>query len=211
MRPRPFDPAEVGSEDHSLDAVTMALQRYAANTDAPHDAQLTDRIRAAIAEEPVPRRSWLTAPGGGLGSGYGTRALALAGVVAATIVTAVAVGGLLDLARTIEPGATPPPLVSPSMTPAPTASPAESASPSPDGSASASPSVSAGAAQSHSPEESPSPSESDGGGNSGPGGGDGDSSGPGGGGGGGDSGSGSSGSGSSGSGSGGGSGSDEGD
>jgi uncharacterized membrane protein YgcG len=199
MRPQPFDPAEVGSEDHSLDAVTMALQRYAANTDAPHDAQLTDRIRAAIADEPLPRRGWLTAPGGGLGSGYWTRALALAGVVAATIVTAVAVGGLLDLARTIEPGATPPPLVSPSMAPTPTASPAASASPSPDGSASASPSVSAGAAQSHSPEDSPSPSESDGGGNSGPGGGDGDS------------GSGSSGSGSSGSGSEGGSGSDDGD
>jgi hypothetical protein len=209
MRPQPFDPAELGTDDHSLDAVTMAIERYAANTDAPHDPTLTSRIQAAIEAEPLPRRGWLTALTGGFEGGHGARALALAGVAAAAIVTAVAVGGLLDLARTIEPGATPPPLVSPSIEPTPSVSPSPSPSASPTGSPSASASASADAGQPETPGASPSPSES-GGDNSGPGGGGGDNSGPGGGGGD-DSGSGSSGSGSGGSGSGSGSGSDDGE
>jgi hypothetical protein len=180
MRPDPFDPAEVGVDDHELDAVTMALERYAANTDAVHDPELVARIQAAVDAEPLPRRGWLASLTGGFrGGGVGARALALAGIAAAAIVTAVAVGGLLDLARTVEPGDAASPVVSPSVAPMPTESPSPSNSASPTASPSTSQSPTPSASPSGGGDETASPSASDGSGNSGPGGGGGDNSGPG--------------------------------
>jgi hypothetical protein len=177
MRPQPFDPSELGIDDHSLDAVTMALERYAAGADPVHDQALTARIRSAIDAEPLPRRGWLPSLAALVGRGSaGGRALALAGVAAAAIAVAVAVGGLLDLARTIEPGATPIPVISPSIEQSPSVPPSPSASELSSPTPSPSPSASGSASASDSPDESASPSESD---SSGPGGGGGDNSGPG--------------------------------
>jgi hypothetical protein len=168
MSPQPFDPSELGADDHSLDEVAVALERYATASDQVAPPGLTGRVATAVEAEPLPRRSWLHSFGGGWMAGGGTRAMGIVTLAAAAVLIAIAVGGVVDLARRTNVGGTPPPVVSPSMsvTPSPSATDEGSGSPS------SSPSPSAAATATDDDDD-----------NSGPGGGGGDdSSGPGGGG-----------------------------
>jgi hypothetical protein len=178
MSPQPFDPSELGLDDHELDDVAAALERYATGSEQVAPPGLVGRVTAAIDSEPVPRRGWLARLGGGWAGRSGTRAMGILTLAAAAVLIAVAAGGVIDLARRTNVGATPPPVVSPSM-------PSPSLAPSPSSVATPSSSASGDASQTASPSPSPSATASgtEDDDNSGPGGGGGgDNSGPGGGG-----------------------------
>lgn len=138
MSGRPFDPSELDQPVEGIDQPISELERYATSTATNAPRGFSDRVMAAIEAEPAPRRgpiAWLLTPP--VTSG-GMQRFARAGIMAATLVLAVAgalfAGQLASLLRDIGSGATP--------TPSPTPSVTESVSPSPSPSLDASPSVS---------------------------------------------------------------------
>lgn len=138
MSGRPFDPSELDQPVEGIDQPISELERYVTSTATSAPRGLSERVMAAIEDEPAPRRgpiAWLLTPP--VTSG-GMQRFARAGVMAATLVLAVAgalfVGQLASLVRDIGSGGTP--------TPSPTPSVTESVSPSPSPSLDASPSVS---------------------------------------------------------------------
>jgi hypothetical protein len=182
MSRNPYGPDELDREDASLDRVADQLERYASERSTEPPMDLASRIMATIDDEPDPARGWWTSFLSGL-EAWRTpaRALAVAAVVVAAVVSAIAFGELAERARQDNVGSSPSPgLLTPSATPTatPTPSPAPTESPSP--SPSPSPTASPSASDDDDEIETPEPDESD---NSGPGGGgDSDNSGPGGGG-----------------------------
>jgi hypothetical protein len=170
MTPQQFDPSELGSDDHSLDEVAAALERYATASEQMAPPGLTSRVAAAIDADPLPRRGWRHSFGGGwLAGGGATRAMGVITLAAAALLIAIAVGGVIDLARRTDIGATPPPVVSPRIEPSPSISVSPPPSATDEASDSASPT----------PSPSATASETDDDDNSGPGGGGDDDSGPG--------------------------------
>lgn len=180
MSRNPYGSDELDREDASLDRVADRLERYASERRAEPPMDLASRIMATIDDEPDPARGWWTSFMSGL-EAWRTpaRALAVAAVVVAAVVSAIAFGELAGRARQDNVGSSPSPgLLTPRPTPTPTPTPTQSPSPSP----SPSPSLTASPSTSDDDDEieTPEPDESD---NSGPGGGgDSDNSGPGGGG-----------------------------
>ena len=179
---RRFHPAEVdvelGPESAELLATARDLESYAATGLAAPTVGFEDRVMAAIADEPMPRRAgggfiatvrdaWAIALGPGRPVALRAQALAmlLALAVAVGSVGSVAVGGAARLLGDQGPG--PPTLPSPSVTP----SPSPSISPSPSLRPSASP------VETETAEPSGTDDHGGGSGNSGPGGGGSDDSG----------------------------------
>jgi uncharacterized membrane protein YgcG len=153
---RRFHPSELDieldAESAELLATARDLETYAATGLAGPTAGFEDRVMAAIADEPMPRRAgrgllatardaWAIAFGGG-------RPLALrAQAFAMLLALAIAVGSVGSVAvigasRLLLPDGTPPPaLPSPSPIPSPSVVPSPSPSPSPSASPSPSPTV----------------------------------------------------------------------
>lgn len=143
MTRRPFDPHELDQPPADADRAIADLGSYLVDTATGAPRGLEQRVMTALEQEPTPRRrvlAWLltpSTPGSGMGG------LARAGLLAATLVFAVAgalfAGQLADLLRDVGNGsptptesASPPP---PSESAAPSATTAEpSSSGSPDGS-----------------------------------------------------------------------------
>ncbi len=192
----PFDPRggrEGRDGPAGADPVIRELQAYAGLTagDQPHG--LADRVMAAVADEPTPRRGILAGllasleagPGGGM-----TRMVLVGATMVLAVLAVVAAGQLANLFPDPQIGPSPlpsvPESVAPSVTesPTPSPSPTERASRTPRPSPSDDESPEASGSPDDDETESPEPSDDD---NSGPGGGGGDddggNSGPGGGGG----------------------------
>jgi hypothetical protein len=138
MSRRPFDHEELDQPSRDADRSAAELERYAMTADADAPSGLTNRVMAAVEQESAPRRgflAWLGSPFAGIGPGR----LMRVGVVAATLVLAVAGalfgGRLAELVRDVGGNGTPTPSVS--------SSPAETNSVSPVPSPSAAPSSSA--------------------------------------------------------------------
>lgn len=144
MSRRPFDPNELDQPAASTDRAIPELERYAMDSDADGPPGLSDRVMAAIEQEPAPRRgflAWLTTPPS---SGGEPGRFIRVGAVAATLVLAVAgalfAGQLADLIRNVGSDATPTPSVAPSTSGSPSISPSPSLrvepspSPTPEGS-----------------------------------------------------------------------------
>ena len=140
MSRRPFDPEELDRRVTSEEGAITELERYAMASDSDAPRGLSERIMAAIEEEPAPRRgflAWLTGP---VSPGSGPGRFVRVGAVAATLVLAVAgalfAGQLADLVRDIGSGdASPTPTVSPSPSGAPSSLPSPSLSEAPTPSA----------------------------------------------------------------------------
>lgn len=186
----PRDPSEPGDLLEGSDPAIRELEAYASLTAAEHPHGLADRVMAAVADEPTPRRGFLAGLFASLQAGSEggmMRMVLVAGTMALAVLAVVAAGQLGSLFSDPQIGPSPlpsvmesaPPSVSESPTPSPTPSERPSRSPRPSPSDDESPEPSG------SPDdddgETPEPSDDD---NSGPGGGGGggDSSGPGGGG-----------------------------
>lgn len=188
---RRFDPAEVdvepGPESAELLATARDLESYAATGLAAPTVGFEDRVMAAIADEPMPRRAgggfiatirdaWAVAfaPGRPVALRAQAFALLLALAVAVGSVGSVAVVGAARLLG--DQGPVRPTVPSPSPTPTPSPS-VVTPSPSPSISPSPSPSPSASPVETETAEPSGTDDHGGGGsGNSGPGGGGGDDS-----------------------------------
>lgn len=188
MTRHPYGPDELDRVDPELDHIAEELERYAAARSAEPSLGLASRIRAAVDDEPEPRRAWWAAFGASVRGLRGpARAAAVMAMGVAVIVGALALGELAERARQDNVGTSPSPspIFTPSATPTRSPSPSDTPSPSPSPSPSASPSDEATvrpsptASDDDGEVETPEPSESD---HSGPGGGGDDNSGPGGGG-----------------------------
>ena len=69
MTREPFTPAELGTDDESLNAVAAELEDYAQLAHRAPSAMLVRSVMDAVEAEPAPRRGWwatLAAPGGTL-------------------------------------------------------------------------------------------------------------------------------------------------
>ncbi len=143
MTRRPFDPNELDQPSADADRAIGELESYLDDTAVGAPRGLEQRVMAAVEREPAPRRgflAWLLAPAG---PGGGTRRFARAGLLAATLVMAVAgalfAGQLADLVRNTGTGSPTPsqsvsPIPSESVAPSPTTSVEPSASGSPEAS-----------------------------------------------------------------------------
>lgn len=172
MTGRPFDPNELDQPSADADRSIAELESYLADTATGAPRGLEPRVMAAVEQEPAPRRgflAWLLTPPA---SGGGMRRFARAGLVAATLVMAVAgalfAGQLADLVRNVGNGSpTPTESVSPSpsesVAPSPTTTVDPSESGSPDASEDANQSPGATGTPEASEDETPeaSPDESD--------------------------------------------------
>jgi uncharacterized membrane protein YgcG len=188
MTRRPFDPRNDGGLGEA-DPVVRELETYAGLTAAEQPHGLADRVMAAVADEPTPRRGILagllasleSGPGGGM-----TRMVLVGATMALAVLAVVAFGQLANLFPDPQIGPSPLPSVPESVLPSTTETPTPSPSPSerPSRTPRPSPTDDESPEPSGSPDddgsESPEPSDDD---NSGPGGGDDDggNSGPGGG------------------------------
>jgi hypothetical protein len=172
MTHRPFDPNELDQPPADADRTIAELEGYLADTATGAPRGLEQRVMAAIEQEPAPRRgllAWLLTPPG---SKTGMRRFARAGLVAATLVIAVAgalfAGQLADLVRNVGSGSPTPvesvsPTPSESVMPSPTTSPKATSSSSPEASddvhptpaATGTPDASDGETPEASPEETP--------------------------------------------------------
>ena len=164
---RPFDPNELDQPSPDADRAITELEGYLADTATGAPRGLEQRVMAAVQQEPAPRRgllAWLLTPPA---SGSGARRFARAGLLAATLVIAVAgalfAGQLADLVRNVGSGSpTPTESVSPSpsesVAPTLTTSPELTSSASPlaseDANGSPEPSGAAGASGKETPEAS---------------------------------------------------------
>jgi uncharacterized membrane protein YgcG len=187
----PFDrPRDSRDLPESADPVIRELEAYTSLTAGEHPHGLTDRVMAAVADEPMPRRGFLAgllaSLDGGRGAGM-TRMVMVAGTMALAVLAVVLAGQLANLFGDQQIGPSPVPSVlesaPPLTTEPPSPSPTESPSARPSRTPRPSPSDAEAPEPSESPDddderETPEPSGSD---NSGPGGGDGGNSGPGGG------------------------------
>jgi uncharacterized membrane protein YgcG len=190
MNRRRFDAEEVGGLDHRALENAEALDRYATVMTEPPAPELADRVRAAVASAPPPRKRWLAflAAPFTAAAGPRMRAVAVVAVAALAVVSVMLAGQLGSALRFWNLGASPAPspIVEPSPTtsaiPDPTVEPSARSSPSPSASPSgsaaptaASPSVAPSAGlETPRPSETPRPTETPkptGSGNSGPGGG----------------------------------------
>ncbi len=141
MTRRPFDPGELDAPDAELGSVADALERYTKLTAGEVPPHIDDRVMAALADEPPPRRSALAAllaplswrPKGGM-----ARTFMVAATMALAILAVVAAGELASLIRNEQVGPSPVPAVSESPSATPSASP--TGSPTPSATASPSPS-----------------------------------------------------------------------
>jgi hypothetical protein len=170
MTRRPFDPDELDQPSADADRAVAELEGYMADSATGVPRGFEERVMAAIEREPAPRRgllSWLLAPSG---SGGGIGPFARAGLVAATLVIAVAgalfAGQLADLVRNVGSGSPTPvqsvaPSPSESAVPSPTTSPEPTPSGSPDASEDAQQSPGASGTPGGTPDESPEPSDDD--------------------------------------------------
>ena len=134
MTHRPFDPNELDQPTTDAGHAAAELESYLGDTATGAPRGLGQSVMAAIEQEPAPRRgflSWLMLPFGW----NGTRRVLRAGVLAATLVIAIAgailAGQLTGLIRNAGTGSpTPTESVSPapseSPIPTPTASPSRS-------------------------------------------------------------------------------------
>jgi hypothetical protein len=172
MTRRPFDPSELDQPSADADRTIAELESYLGDTATGAPRGLEQRVMAAVEQEPVPRRgflAWLLTPPA---SGAGARRFARAGLLAATLVIAVAgalfAGQLADLVRNVGSGSpTPTESVSPppsqSVAPGPTTSsePTPSSSPKASEDAHQSPEASgtSEASENETPEASPEQSD----------------------------------------------------
>lgn len=143
MTHRPFDPNELDQPATDADRTIVELENYLADTATGAPRGLGQRVMAAIEQEPAPRGgflSWLLTPSG---SNTGMRRFARAGVLAATLVVAIAgaifAGQLTGLVRNVGSGSPTPvesvsPTPSESVAPSPTTSPKATSSGSPQAS-----------------------------------------------------------------------------
>lgn len=143
MTRRPFNPDELDRPSDGADRTIAELESYLADTATGAPRGLEQRVMAAIEHEPAPRRgslAWLLTPSG---SSAGMRRFARAGLLAATLVVAVAgalfAGQLADLVRNVGSGSPTPvesvsPAPSESLLPSPTTSPEATSSGSPEAS-----------------------------------------------------------------------------
>lgn len=138
MTRRPFEPRELDQPDAGLDPVARELERYAGLTagEAPH--HLDDRVMAALADAPPPRRglvALLLAPFAMRPHGPRARAAMVAATMVLAIAAVAAAGELASLFRGDQVGPSPMPTVieSPSTEPShsPTESPTTPVTPSP--------------------------------------------------------------------------------
>ena len=111
MSRRPFDPSELDRPAEGTDQPVSELERYVASTATDAPRGLPERVMAAIEDEAAPRRgllAWLFTPSATAG---GMQRFARAGVLAATLVLAVAgalfAGQLAGLVRDFGGGETP--------------------------------------------------------------------------------------------------------
>lgn len=166
---RPFDTNELDQPSAEADHAVAELESYLADTATGAPRSLEQRVMAAIEQEPAPRRgplAWLLTPPA---PGGGTRRFARAGLLAATLVIAVAgalfAGQLADLVRNVGDGSPTPvestSLPSQSVAPSPTTSePTPSSSHDASGAASESPEASG--APEASEDETPEPTDESG-------------------------------------------------
>lgn len=168
MTRRPFDRGEVDQPLGDAERTVAELESYLADTAMGAPRGLHERVMAAIEHEPAPHRgflSWLVTPSG---SGVGMRRFVRAGLLAATLVMAVAgalfAGQLSGLIRNVGSGSPTPtetvsPLPSESVRPSSTTSDEASPSGSPEASqdthGSPGASKSAGASADETPDTSP--------------------------------------------------------
>jgi hypothetical protein len=171
MSRRPFDPSELDQPVTGIDQPISELERYVDSTATDAPRGLSDRVMAAIEHEPAPRRGLiaflLTPPA----AGGGMQRFARVGVMAATLVLAVAgalfAGQLASLVRDFGSGGTPTPSPSPSLTesvspsPSPSLDASPSALPSPSGDASSSAPATGSPQATPNGTEGPSESETD--------------------------------------------------
>jgi hypothetical protein len=146
MTRRPFDPRELDRRDADRDPVADELERYAGLTSGEAPRGLDERVMAALADEPPPRRGLATllfSPFLGLPRGGMARTALVAATMAVAILAVVAAGELAGLFRNDQVGPSPVPsfIESPSATPSPSAthSPTLPVTPSPSSSATHSP------------------------------------------------------------------------
>jgi hypothetical protein len=172
MTRRPFDPNELDQPSTEADRAVAGLESYLADTATRPPRGLDDRVMAAIEQEPAARRgflAWLLTPPA---SGGGMRGFARAGLLAATLVIAMAgalfAGQLADLVRNVGDGS-PHPVESASPSPSPPSvapSPTTSSEPAPSSSHEASGDASESPEASGTPEgsedETPEPSDDSG-------------------------------------------------
>lgn len=138
MTRRPFNPNELDQPSPDADRAIAEVEGYLADTAMGAPRGLEQRVMAAVEQEPVPRRgflAWLLMPPA---PGTGMRRFARAGLLAATLVMAVAgalfAGQLADLVRNVGSGSPTPvesisPAPSESLVPSPTIEPTLSGSP----------------------------------------------------------------------------------
>jgi hypothetical protein len=157
---RPFDPNELDQPSTDADRAIAELESYLADTATGAPRGLRERVMAAIEQEPAPRRgflSWLLTPSGANG---GLRRVARAGVLAATLVIAVAgallAGELTGFLRNVGSGS---PTPVESVSPAPSNSLVPGLTASPEATSSGSPEPSEDAPQSPGASETPEASE----------------------------------------------------
>ncbi len=139
----PFDPNELDQPSTDAGRAIAELDSYLADTATGAPRGLGERVMAAIEQEPVPHRgflSWLLMPAG---ANNGLRRVARAGVLAATLVVAIGgaifAGQLTGLIRNVGSGSPTPvesvsPAPSESLAPSPTATPEATSSGSPEAS-----------------------------------------------------------------------------
>lgn len=143
MTHRPFDPNELDEPQAGADRTIGELEGYLADTATGAPRGFEQRVMAAIEDEPAPRRgflAWLLTPSG---SNVGMRRFARAGLLAATLVMAVAgalfAGQLADLVRNVGSGSPTPvesvsPVPSDLLIPSQVTSPEATPSGAPEGS-----------------------------------------------------------------------------
>lgn len=143
MTRRPFDRGELDQPSADAERSVGELESYLADTAMGAPRGLEERVMAAIEHEPAPRRGLLASLLAPSGSGAGMRRLARAGLLAATLVLAVAgalfAGQLSGLIRSVGSGSpTPTESVAPSQTESLVPSPTTSQEATPSGSPEAS-------------------------------------------------------------------------
>ena len=170
MSRRPFDPSELDQPLTDGNRAVSELESYVATTATGAPRGLSERVRAAVETEPVPRRgflAWLLIP---LGSAGGMRRFVRTSALGATLVLAVAgalvAGQLAGVLRNVGSGS---PTPTESVSPTPTESSAPTLIPSPQLTSPGKPSASEGAHESPEPSgtseasehETPEPSAAD--------------------------------------------------